>query len=83
MNDKLRRIWPELRAECLGFALPVERMQWALHGAGGPTSAQELGLDPEFYREAVVHAREMRNRYSVLDLLGDAGTLEADLASAG
>ncbi len=83
LNDKLRRIWPELRAECLGFALPVERMQWALHGAGGPTSAQELGLDPEFYREAVVHAREMRNRYSVLDLLGDAGTLEADLACAG
>ena len=83
LNDKLRRIWPELRAECLGFALPVERMQWALHGAGGPTSAQEMGLDPEFYREAVVHAREMRNRYSVLDLLGESGTLEADLASAG
>lgn len=79
-NDKLASIWPELRAECLAFMLRVERMQRALQQAGGPTSAAEFGLDVTFYREAVVHAREMRNRYSVLDLLADAGILEDAVA---
>jgi glycerol-1-phosphate dehydrogenase [NAD(P)+] len=30
----------------------------------------------EFYREAVCHAREIRKRYSALDLAADAGILE-------
>ena len=61
--------------------LPVETMQTALQRAGGPVSAAELQLDPDFYREAVLHAREMRNRYSVLDLLADADMLEDAVAS--
>ncbi len=80
LNAKLRSIWPELREECRAFMIPVEEMERALHRAGGPTTAGELGLDVAFYREAVVHAREMRNRHSVLDLLADAGTL-ADAAA--
>ena len=52
-------------------------MHTALAAAGGATTAVELGLDPAFYREAVLHAREMRNRYSVLDLLADSGELAA------
>ena len=32
------------------------------------TSAAELGLAPEFYREAVLCCREMRNRFSFLDI---------------
>ena len=60
--------------------LPVETMENALHRAGGPVTAAELRLDPDFYREAVLHAREMRNRYSVLDLLADADMLEDAVA---
>ena len=80
LNAKLERLWPELREAYRAFALPVERMRDALASAGGPTTAIELGLDVAFYREAVLHAREMRDRYSVLDLLGDAGRLEACVA---
>jgi len=82
LNAKLRRIWPELRVECRAFMIPVERMQGALGAAGGPVSSHDLGLDRDFYREAVVHAREMRNRYSVLDVLADAGMLEDAVADA-
>jgi glycerol-1-phosphate dehydrogenase [NAD(P)+] len=57
--------------------LPVATMRDALAGAGGATTALELGLDSALYREAVLYAREMRNRYSVLDLLADSGELEA------
>jgi glycerol-1-phosphate dehydrogenase [NAD(P)+] len=77
LNDKLEELWPTLRAECLAFMLPVETMRDALAAAGGATTAVELGLDPQLYREAVRHSREMRNRYSVLDLLADSGELDA------
>ena len=40
----------------------------------------DLPREEAFYKEAVKHAREMRNRYSVLDLADDAGLLDAFLA---
>jgi glycerol-1-phosphate dehydrogenase [NAD(P)+] len=80
MNARLAAIWPELRAECQAFMLPVERMEAALRDAGGAVTGHALGLDSAFYREAVVHAREIRNRLSVLDVLADAGELEAAVA---
>lgn len=75
MNEKLATLWPELRQELLAFAIPAEDLRAMLAAAGGPTTAEELGLDPEFYREAVLRCREMRNRFSMLDLADDAGLL--------
>lgn len=77
LNRKLEAIWPALRAELQAFTVPVETMRQALADAGGPTTAAELGLDVAFYREAVLHAREIRRRYSALDLAADAGFLAA------
>ena len=75
-NAKLQAIWPELRKELKAFVIPVEILHKALADAGGLTTARELGLDIDFYREAVIHAREIRKRYSALDLAADAGFLE-------
>lgn len=80
LNAKLERIWPELRAELSAMVLPTDRIHAALAAAGGPKTAGELGLDPVFYREAVGHAREIRDRYSMLDLAADAGLLDAFVA---
>ena len=41
--------------------------------AGGPSSAGDIGLDDAFYADAVSHARLLRNRFTFLDLAGDAG----------
>lgn len=76
LTARLRALWPALKQECAPFVLEPETMQERLRAAGGPTTPGELGLDPDFYREAALHAREMRNRFSVLDLLADAGLLE-------
>ncbi len=76
LNDKLARLWPELRRELQAFTLPVEQMHAALAAAGGPTNAAELGLDVGFYRQAARYAREIRRRYSMLDLAADAGLLD-------
>ena len=75
MNEKLATLWPELRQELKAFQVPVQTLHDALASSGGPTNAAELGLDVPFYREAVLNAREIRRRYSVLDLMADAGLL--------
>ncbi|MBX6321914.1 MAG: iron-containing alcohol dehydrogenase, partial [Rhodospirillaceae bacterium] len=75
MNRRLEAIWPELRRELLAFTVPVATMAAALRSAGGPTTAEALGIDVGLYREAVLHAREIRDRFSMLDLADDAGLL--------
>ena len=76
-NAHIAQLWPALRQELARFIIPVDEMKRLLEAAGGPTTAAELGLDPAFYREAVVHCREMRNRFSFLDIAADADTLDA------
>jgi glycerol-1-phosphate dehydrogenase [NAD(P)+] len=76
-NRKLNHTWPELQSELAGFMIPVAEMKRLLSAAGGPTDAVELGVPIDLYREAIIHCREMRNRFSFLDIAADAGTLEA------
>lgn len=83
LNEALAAIWPELRRECAAFAAPVDEMEAMLSAAGCPTSAAELDLDADFYREAVRRGHEMRNRFSFLDLACDAGLLDDFAAAEG
>ena len=75
-NRRIADLWPVLREELQAFTLPVDVMERALKAAGGPTTATEMGLDVTIYRNALRYAREIRNRYSFLDLADDAGLLE-------
>lgn len=75
-NRKQKAMWPELKRELSRFMIPVAEMKRLLSAAGGATTATELGVPVDFYREAIVHCREMRNRFSFLDIAADAGTLE-------
>lgn len=76
MNQKLAEIWSELRDECLEIVETTEAMTKNLNLAGGATTAVELGVPVEFYREAVRHGHEIRNRFSFVDLACDAGLLD-------
>ncbi|MDQ6437469.1 iron-containing alcohol dehydrogenase [Mesorhizobium sp. LHD-90] len=80
-NARLEALWPELRRELQAFVIPVDEMSRLLAAAEGPMTAADLGLPVDFYREAVLHCREMRNRYSFLDLAADAGILEDFVAA--
>ncbi|WP_156381565.1 iron-containing alcohol dehydrogenase [Aurantimonas sp. Leaf443] len=75
-NDRIAGLWPELREELRAFVIPEPEMRRMLSEAGGATTAEELGLDLAFWREAVIHSREMRNRFSMIDIAADAGWLE-------
>ena len=43
-------------------------------------AATELGLDRKVWRDAMKFARDVRNRWSFLDLADDAGLLDEFLA---
>ena len=75
LNARMKALWPALRRECLGFSVPVAEMERLLKAAGAATTAAELGIPVDLYRESVVHCREMRNRFSMLDVADDAGML--------
>ncbi len=64
---------PRLRASAVNRA-NVEAGFGAEPGA--PTRPEDLHWPRPFYREAVRHAREMRNRYTFLDLAADSGWLD-------
>ncbi len=83
LNERLLEIWPMLRNECRQWIDPVPVMRQRLRAAGAPTTATELGVPLEFYREAVRHGHEMRNRFSFADLACDAGLLDAIAAAEG
>lgn len=77
LNKRLAELWPALREETRPMMIPVSEMESLLRSAGAPVSAKDLGLSSDFYHEAVLHAREMRNRFSFLDLAADARLLES------
>ena len=81
LNRRLETQWPELRARLAPLALPFGTVWDATGAAGCPRTATELGLDVDFYRDAVTHARWMRDRFGALDLAGDGGELEGFVAT--
>lgn len=80
LNRRLESDWPELRERALAVMLPFERQDRVMRAAGLPLTGADLGLDSAFWREAVLYAREFRDRWSILDLAADAGLLEAFVA---
>ncbi len=79
-NGKLEHLWPELRHELEAFLMDPADMKAALGAAGGPVTATELGLSVELWRQSMKYARDVRNRWSFLDLADDAGLLDDFLA---
>jgi glycerol-1-phosphate dehydrogenase [NAD(P)+] len=80
MNERFADLWPTLREELKAFTIPVVEMERMLRETGGPMTASDLGLPAENYREALIHSREMRNRYAFVDIAADEGIL-ADFAA--
>lgn len=76
LNRRLAEVWPDLRTEIGAQAIPVAEMAQALRAAGGPLSGEDLGLRRKVWRDAVRCAREIRGRWSFLNLAADAGLLE-------
>lgn len=76
LNDRLAKTWSAIAAEISEIAVPAERLQAAMEQVGGPTAPRDLGLPGDLYWDAVVHAREIRDRFTFLDLAADSGLFD-------
>jgi glycerol-1-phosphate dehydrogenase [NAD(P)+] len=81
LNATIARLWPELREELRPMMIDPDELARILASAGGPTTATELGLPRDVWRKAMKYARDVRNRWSFLDLADDMGLLDEFLAN--
>lgn len=82
LSDKLARGWADIRSALRKVMRPLKEVESALMAAKAPLTSTDIGVPVDFYRRAVAQAREIRDRYTFLDLAGDSGRLAAFAASA-
>jgi glycerol-1-phosphate dehydrogenase [NAD(P)+] len=75
LNHDLATNWQNFVAHAHNIALPSTQILAALTAAGAPTTPEAIHLDRSFYEGALTHARDIRNRYTVLDLAAASGRL--------
>jgi glycerol-1-phosphate dehydrogenase [NAD(P)+] len=80
LNARLAADWRRITARLRRVMLPTADLTAALSAAGAPTTAADLGLSSDTWRLALTHAREVRNRFTILDLAADAGLLDGFVA---
>ena len=81
LNQRLENTWAEMAAEIERVMLPAHKLQNIMAKVGGPTAPEDIAIPAKLYREATLHAREIRNRFTFLDLAADSGRLENELST--
>ena len=73
---RLRDEWPRLTGELGRILRPAHAIRADLKRTGGPMSFADIGADPTRARQALLHSRHIRARYTILDLAAELGVLE-------
>lgn len=81
LNGRLEEEWPAICERIAAVTVPSEKLADVLKRAGASTTPEEVHWPASFYGFAVRHAREIRGRYTFLDLAADSGYLERFVAS--
>ena len=68
--------WNEIRSRARPLLWPADRIGRILREAGAPATPVELGIERSWVRAGIVAAKEVRPRYTVLQLADDLGLLE-------
>lgn len=71
--ERVRASLPRMQRELPADLLPSQVVERAIRESGGPTRPGELTVPPGDYRLALLRARYIRNRFTVLDLAADLG----------
>jgi glycerol-1-phosphate dehydrogenase [NAD(P)+] len=75
--ETLRLGWAETTTELRRILGPNPTCTEQLQRAGAPIHFADLGVSPEQTRAALLHARFVRARYTVLDLAAELGLLDS------
>ncbi|HIQ58143.1 MAG TPA: sn-glycerol-1-phosphate dehydrogenase [Candidatus Merdivicinus intestinavium] len=74
--ETIRAHWDEITA-AMRESLPASaKVAGMLRELGGPADPEEIGVEPSLVEEAILLAKELRSRYTILQLLWDLGLLE-------
>jgi glycerol-1-phosphate dehydrogenase [NAD(P)+] len=71
LNARLAERWDAMRSRIAAVTLGSARMADVLAAAGAPRAPEDLGWPARLFSDALVHAREIRNRYTFLDFAAD------------
>jgi len=82
LSERLAKSWADIRKALTKVVRPLKGIEAALKAASAPMSCRDIGVPADFYRRAVGQAREIRDRYTFLDLAGDSGRLAGFAAAA-
>jgi glycerol-1-phosphate dehydrogenase [NAD(P)+] len=81
LNDRLACSWDKIAERISAISLSPDYLARVLKAAGAPISAEQIHLPRPFYEEALLRCREIRDRFSFLDLAANSGNLQASLAA--
>lgn len=73
LRNRLAADWSTMRERLLAVTRAPEELEAVLLAAGAPTTPQQLGWSAEAFAAAARRARQIRNRYTFLDLAIDSG----------
>lgn len=79
LSQRIASQWNSISARLAQTFLSPARIEAVLLAAGAPTTPREIHLDRSFYEAALMHGREIRNRYTVLDVMAASGRLAKQL----
>ncbi len=75
LNQRLRDQWEKIKSVIASVIIPVATLEKTLKEAGAPLTTEDLRWPRTIYEDAILHAREIRNRYTFLDLAADSHQL--------
>jgi glycerol-1-phosphate dehydrogenase [NAD(P)+] len=81
LNDRLAGSWPKIAEQIAAISLSPDYLGRVLTQAGAPVTPQAVHLARPFYEEALLRCREIRDRFTFLDLAADSGQLQPALAA--
>ncbi len=69
---RLARSWDAMRARIGAISVGASALRKLLADAGAPVEPGDVGWPAPFFAQAFAHAREIRDRYTFLDLAADS-----------
>jgi glycerol-1-phosphate dehydrogenase [NAD(P)+] len=80
LNHRLADEWDDIRTAISAISSSSAFLEKVLRRAKAPTTPEEIHCPRDFYETAVASCREIRNRYTFLDLAANSGMLAESLA---
>jgi glycerol-1-phosphate dehydrogenase [NAD(P)+] len=74
VSARIAERWDAIRHRIAAICVPHAKLRQSLVDAGAPVEPAQLGWTTELFGNAIAHAREIRNRYTFLDVLADMGS---------